>query len=46
MTEPTASLDDLMLTAGVLETPAWFSKIKLPQLAVPPPNGGPEGSSW
>lgn len=33
--EQMASLDDLMLTAGVLETPAWFSKVKLPNWPFP-----------
>lgn len=32
---PMASLDDLMLTAGVLETPGWFREIKLPNWPFP-----------
>lgn len=32
---PTATLDDLMLVAGVLDTPAWFSQIKLPNWPFP-----------
>lgn len=32
---PTASLDDLMLAAGVVDFPAWFSQIRLPNWPFP-----------
>lgn len=35
MTALTASLDYLMLTAGVVNTPAWFSRIRLPNWPFP-----------